>query len=123
MTPRTFLDRLYLPIEIEPISDKGAFMDSRKMKFGEIEYVSEDSNANWFARVKVHNLAEAKKVAKEFESRCEGVTHKFRGRGCWNPQKVCQYYILKSLAGEPMPRRLPMDMPISLSDYVLVYFY
>lgn len=98
-------------------------MDSRKLKFNEIEYANDSTEGIWFARVKVHNLAEARKIAKEVESNCENVTHRFRGRGCWTTEKAGHYYLLKALAGKPMPRRLPMDMPCSLSDYILVYFY
>lgn len=100
--------------------------NSKTMAFGEVEYInSTPIKGSWFARIKVRNMKEAKKVTEEFKKQWKdyNITARYRGRGNWTPEKICQYYTLKALANQPMPRRLPMDMPCSVSDYIMVYYY
>lgn len=101
-------------------------MDSRNMKFGEVEYINSiPVKGSWFARMKVRNMEEAKEAIKEFKKTWKKyeLTARCRGRGNWTPEKVHQYYTNKALAKQPMPRRLPMDMPCSVADYIVIYFY
>ena len=98
--------------------------NSKTMAFGEVEFNTNYERGNWFARVKVRNLNEAKFVKTMMKSMFdEPVKFRVRGRGKWNERKSGLYYASEYFKMHPSKCVRPSDMPILLSDYLMVYVY
>lgn len=92
-------------------------MDSRKLKFNEIEYANDSTEGIWFARVKMRNVDEAKELISRVKKEVNpDITARIRGRGEWTQSKI-------DFHCDSNDTYLPYDMPLYLSDYCMVYFY
>lgn len=103
-------------------------MDSRKLDYGVLEYYTDSDTAaegsTWFARVKVHDLTEAKKIIQDVKDAMgKNVKARIRGRGKWTDAKYNDYVFMCALNGSKKSYKLPYNIPIMLADYCIVYFY